>query len=103
MEKFYFEIPSMNRKNDAIAFINEFYEFNSDINGNGGLHRFLDNYEGWIDKLQEDYTRVANEKKVPARTYLLIRSSDNRIIGMINIRLALNENLKNLVDILVIV
>lgn len=62
MEKFYFEVPSMNRKNDAIAFINEFYEFNSDINGTSGLQRFLDNYEGWLDKLQEDYTRIANEE-----------------------------------------
>ncbi len=44
MEKFYFEVPGMNRKNDAIAFINEFYEFNSDINGTGGLQRFLDKY-----------------------------------------------------------
>jgi predicted acetyltransferase len=94
MEKFYFEIPSIDRKNDAIAFINEFYEFNSDISGTGGLQRFLDNYERWLDKLQEDYTRTANEEKVPARTYFLIRCNDNKIIGMINIRLALNENLK---------
>lgn len=94
MEKFYFEVPSMNRKNDAIAFINEFYRFNSDINGTGGLQRFMDNYERWLDKLQEDYTRIANEEKVPARTYFLVRCGDNRIVGMINIRLALNEKLK---------
>lgn len=103
MEKFYFEVPQINRKNDAIAFINEFQEFNSNIYGAGGLHKFLDNYEGWLDKLQEDYTRIANAEKVPARTYFLVRSSDSRIVGIINIRLALNENLKNLVDILVIV
>ena len=94
MEKFYYEIPSINRKEEAIAYIKEFYEFKSDIHGTGGLQRFLDNYEGWLDKLQEDYKRIANEEKVPARTYFLIRSSDNRIIGMINIRLALNEKLK---------
>lgn len=34
------------------------FKFNSDINGTGGLQRFLDNYEGWLDKLQEDYTRI---------------------------------------------
>lgn len=96
MEKFYYEIPSINRKEEAIAYIKEFYEFKSDIHGTGGLQRFLDNYEGWLDKLQEDYKRIANEEKVPARTYFLIRSSDNRIIGMINIRLALNEKLKKI-------
>lgn len=94
MEKFYYEIPSMARKNEAIEYINEFYEYKSDINGAGGLQRFLDNYEGWLEKLEEDYKREPNEEKVPARTYFLVRSNDNKIIGMINIRLALNERLK---------
>lgn len=94
MEKFYYEIPSIARKNEAIEYINEFYEYKSDINGTGGLQRFLNDYEGWLVKLEEDYKREPNEEKVPARTYFLIRSNDNKIIGMINIRLALNERLK---------
>ena len=94
MEKFYFEEPSIKRKEDALSYINEFYEYNSAINGVGGLHRFLDDYEGWLEKLEEDYIRIPNEEKVPARTYFLIRESDSKIVGMINIRLALNENLK---------
>lgn len=94
MEKYYLEIPTVNRKKDAINFIEEFHIFNSDINGVGGLDRFLDNYEGWLDKLEEDYKRISNEEKVPARTFFLVRKSDNKIIGMINIRLALNEKLK---------
>ena len=94
MEKFYFEEPNMERKKEAIEFINEFYEYKSEINGTGGLQRFLDNYEGWLDKLEEDYNRIPNETKVPARTYFLIRINDNKIVGMINIRLALNERLK---------
>lgn len=94
MEKFYYEVPSIDRKDDAIKFINEFYKFNSDINGTGGLQKFLDNYEGWLDKLEEDYTRIASEEKVPARTYFLVRNSDDKIVGMINIRLVLNESLK---------
>ncbi len=94
MEKFYYEIPSIKRKNEAIEYINEFYEYKSNINGTGGLQRFLDNYEGWLEKLEEDYKRIPNEEKVPARTYFLIRSNDDKIIGMINIRLALNEHLK---------
>ena len=92
-ERFYFEVPGIERKEDAVGFIREFYEYGSDINGSGGLHRFLDNYEGWLDKLNEDYLREPNEEKVPARTYFLIRKSDSKIVGMINIRLALNEKL----------
>ncbi len=94
MEKFYFEEPNITRKEDALSYINEFYEYKSEINGVGGLNRYLDDYEGWLKKLEEDYTRIPNEEKVPARTYFLVRESDNRIVGMINIRLALNERLK---------
>ena len=95
MERFYFEEPGITRKDDAVAYIKEFHEFGSDINGSGGLQRYLDAYEGWLEKLNEDYSRVPNEEKVPARTYFLIRESDKRIVGMINIRLALNERLNH--------
>ena len=93
MERFCFEVPGIARKEDAIAFIKEFRDFGSEIHGEGGLDKYIDNYEGWLDKLNEDYTRIPNEEKVPARTYFLVRESDNRIVGMINIRLALNERL----------
>lgn len=93
MEIFFFEVPSLERKEDAIAFINEFYEYNSEVNGSGGLDRYINNYEDWIEKLEEDYKRIPTEEKVPARTYFLVRENDNKIIGTINIRLALNERL----------
>lgn len=94
MEKFKFVVPTIEWKQKAIDFINEFYKYNSNINGTGGLQRYLDNYEGWLEKLEEDYNRQPTEEKVPARTYFFVRESDNKIVGMINIRLALNENLK---------
>ena len=95
MEKFYFEIPSISRKEDAIDYIREFLEYGSEINGAGRLHRFLDDYEGWLKKLDLDYIQVPNEERVPGRTYFLVRESDSRIVGMINIRLALNERLSH--------
>ena len=95
MEKFYFEIPGISRKEDAIDYIREFLGYGSDINGAGGLHRFLDDYEGWLKKLDLDYIQVPNEERVPARTYFLVRESDSRIVGMINIRLALNKRLSH--------
>ena len=93
MEKFYFEVPSIDRKFEAIDYINEFNKYNSDINGTGGLHRYINDYEGWLDKLEKDYKAEPNEIRVPARTFFLVRESDNRIIGMINIRTALNDRL----------
>ena len=95
MERFYFEVPGIGRKEDAIDYIREFLEYGSEINGAGGLHRFLDDYEGWLKKLDLDYIQVPNEERVPGRTYFLVRESDSRIVGMINIRLALNERLSH--------
>lgn len=94
MEKLKHVVPTIDYKEQALDYINEFYEYNSDINGVGGLHRYLDNYEGWLEKLEEDRNRIPDSEKVPAETFFLVRESDNRIVGMINIRLALNENLK---------
>lgn len=94
MEKFYFEEPTIQRKREAMEFMREFYEYHSEINGTGGLQRYLDNYEGWLEKLEKDKNAIPNEERVPAKTYFLIRSNDNKIIGMSNIRLVLNEKLK---------
>lgn len=93
--KFRYEKPNINRKKEAIDFINEFYEYGSKINGVGGLARYLEDYEGWLKKLDEDYTREVTEDKVPSRTYFLIRVDDNKIIGMANIRTKLNQKLMN--------
>lgn len=41
MEKFYLELPTMERKNEALEYINEFYEYNSQIHGTGSLDREL--------------------------------------------------------------
>ena len=94
MERFYFEVPGPERKEDAAAYVREFYAYGSDINGTGGLHRYLDDYEGWLEKLEKDRVREPDEEKVPARTYFLVRESDRRIVGMINVRLALNGKLR---------
>ena len=85
--------PSIEYKEQALEYIQEHIEANSNINGVGGLKRYLDDYEGWLLKLEEDYVRVPSNEKVPAETYFLVRESDNRIIGMCNLRLSLNDNL----------
>ena len=89
--------PSLLYKEQAIQFINEFTEYKSDINGVGALDSYLDNstYEEWLKKVYADID-IANIQKprVPALTYFYVREDDDKIIGMINIRLALNDFLK---------
>lgn len=96
MEKFCFEKPSLKRKKEAIDYINEFHKYNSEINGAGSLHKYLDDYEGWLEKLERDRNAKLTVATVPAETYFLVRLSDNKIVGMSNIRLELNDNLKKL-------
>lgn len=96
MEKFCFEKPSLKRKKEAIDYINEFYEYNSEINGAGSLHKYLDDYEGWLEKLERERNAKLTVATVPTETYFLVRLSDNKIVGMSNIRLELNDSLKKL-------
>lgn len=83
--------PSKEYEKKAFEYIQEFKEYNSEIHGAGGLDRY-DNYDEWLIKLEKDLD-IDNipEGRVPAHTYFFIRESDNKIIGMINIRHKLND------------
>jgi len=100
MEKFYLELPSLERKDEAIEFIEEFYKYDSQIHGTGGLDGKLKkgmSYEEWLSnntKLHEEKYAL-EQGLVPAYTYFLIREDDNKIVGMIDLRLRLNDYLRN--------
>lgn len=94
MEKFYFEFPTLEREKDAKEYIEEFFNYNSRINGVGGLDHYYQDYPKWLNWLEECKHRVKSAYAVPSRTYFLIRESDNKIIGMSNIRLELNGALE---------
>ena len=99
MEKFYLELPSIQRKIEAFDYINEFYEFGSEIHGTGSLDRELKKgktYEEWLNNnLNLHDEKYAIEKGlVPSYTYFLVRENDNKIVGMIDLRLGLNKYLR---------
>ncbi len=97
MEKFYLEKPSIKRKKDAIEYISEFINNDSQIHGSGGLDRYLQTktYEEWLIHIKnmknKDYALACNF--VSSSTYFLIRKDENKIIGMIDLRHELNEYL----------
>lgn len=99
MEKLYLEIPSLERKEEALEYLKEHIDTRSDINGTGGLNRCSGNYsyEEWLEDVikSEDEEWVKSKDLVPASTYFTIRESDNIIVGMVNIRHYLNDILKN--------
>lgn len=100
MEKFYLEIPSLQRKEEALEYIDEFYEYNSNIHGTGSLDRELKKgrtYEEWLNNnISLHDEKYAFEKGlVPSYTFFLIREDDNKIVGMVDLRLGLNDYLRN--------
>ena len=98
MEFFYLEMPSLERKNEIIDYINEFVQYKSDINGTGGLDKILDGYtfeqtlERCLNMQYEEYAKKLG--KCQSKTFLLIRKNDDKIIGTINIRWNLTEKMK---------
>lgn len=94
MDRLRLVVPDISRKDEALSYIQEFLDYGSEINGVGSLDRYMNDYEGWLEKLEVDRTMEPNENRVPVDTYFLVRESDDRIIGMINIRHCLNENLR---------
>lgn len=95
MEKFCFEIPSLERKNEIIEYLDEFVKYGSDINGSGSLDKIYDGYtfEEALDRClkMEDEEYAKSVGRCQSRTFLLIRENDNKIVGTINVRWNLNE------------
>lgn len=92
-----FVFPTQEYKEKAIEFINEFYAHNSDICGCAGLDKFIEEktYEDWIEKITKDIDIDADnpEERVPALVYFYVNDED-KIVGIINIRLELNDFLR---------
>lgn len=93
MERLRHVEPSMEYMEQGIEYIKEHIKCGSHVNGSGGLDSYLDNYQGWLELLEKDKNLVPSEQRVPAETYYLVNEQD-RVVGMINIRLCLNKYLK---------
>lgn len=97
MEKFYFERPSIERKNEIIEYLDEFVKYGSDINGSGSLDKIYDGYtfEQALDRClkMEDEEYAKSVGRCQGKTFLLIRENDNKIVGTINVRWNLSEEM----------
>lgn len=89
--------PTLEYKDRAIEYIEEFHKHGSEPNGCGGLERCLreGTYEQWLDRVIGGVD-IANLQppRVPELTYFYLREEDGRIVGMINLRLGLNDFLR---------
>ncbi len=103
MEKLRLVRPKKEHERQAIEYLEEFFAAGSKAHGAGGLDRYEDDYDGWLEKLAADRVQVPNEERVPAETFFLMKrlpreshmlqKDVERLVGMVNIRLFLNDSL----------
>lgn len=99
MERFYLEEPSLERENQILEYIEEMKQYKSQIHGDGGLKKYLDekSYKEWVINVHnmENEKYALSKGLVPSSTYFLIRGNDDKLIGMIDLRIKLNDYLRN--------
>lgn len=93
MEKLKLVIPNEKYLDDVEAYKEEFLAINSSMDGCGPL-RYYDAKE-WLEEIKK-YTKEETlpEGKVIATQFLFVRESDNRIIGLIQVRHYFSEYLR---------
>lgn len=94
-EKFRLVVPTEKYKRKAIKYIKEHNRYHSEINGSGLLYMYLKDYKGWLQRLDVERKREVSSTEVPNETFFLIRLNDDKIIGMVNIRIKTNDKVKS--------
>lgn len=84
--------PTEKYREQVMEYLQEHFDNNEyELNGDCGLDEIRD-FDKWLIKIKESLSEeTVSENKIPATTYLCIRRSDDRLIGMVNIRHRLNR------------
>jgi len=91
MEELYFIIPAIEHKQAAMEMRREWLDYEGmNIHGSLGFHRY-DNYEEWLDHIENNRKGKNLKLKVPADTYFA--AYNGKIVGTVNIRHYLSESL----------
>lgn len=94
MQKLKLIKPNKDFEKQILEIIQEFYDDNTTFYWSWWLKRFVDNYDWRLKYLKEcESENTVSGWYVPGIQYLLLRESDNRIIGFINTRLRINDSL----------
>jgi len=93
-------VPNKEYEVQAINLINEVSQNDLDPNirfsGFNSLEEYKSNYTEWLDYIKKQLNKeTVPENLVTANTFFTIRKSDNKLVGIINIRHELNDYLYN--------
>ena len=94
MENIKLVLPSMEYTEEIVAYKKEFIECGSSMDGCGALRR-TDTAEAFIEETEKYYSEeTVPEGRVPATIFFCVRESDNRLVGMLQVRHRFNEYLE---------
>lgn len=86
--------PSIEYDEQIQAYRNEFLEYGGSMDGCGSLRRF-DRTQDWLDQDEAlKHAETTPPDLVPMTQYIYMRESDNKIVGVIQIRHRFNEFLE---------
>ena len=86
--------PSIEYDEQIQAYRNEFLEYGGSMDGCGSLRRF-DRTQDWLDQVEAlKRAETTPPELVPMTQYIYLRESDNKIVGVIQIRHRFNEFLE---------
>ena len=78
----------------AMAYRQEYIDYGETIiNGSSGFINY-ENYDEWLKRIEVEKYKKASMEDTPATTYFTIRKQDSKIIGSIQLRHHLTEELK---------
>jgi len=86
--------PSMEYKKQVLEYKNEFIKNGDDLAGTSYLRNY-DVYEEWMKFVLDNEKESTKHSSVAASVFLAVREEDNKLVGIINIRHALNDYLLN--------
>ncbi len=78
----------------AMAYRQEYIDYGeTHINGSSGFMKYQ-NYDEWLQRIEFQRNREASSVNTPSTTYFTIRKQDDKIIGSIQLRHHLTDELK---------
>lgn len=96
MSEIVLKTPTVEYAEQIMAYRREFLENNSELNGDGGLHK-CESAEEWLGKIQQMSSPKTCPKQYAVSTqYIAVRKSDNRLVGMIALRYDINHPILSL-------
>lgn len=89
--------PSLELKEHALVYRGEHFAYGEKIIYGSELFDKTESYEEWLSSVTRNTDpKTVNENWVVTDTFFAIRKSDNKIIGIIDLRHTLNDFLKDL-------